>query len=93
METFDEKRHDVYNIYGVGPYFKGFSELSVQPGIFGKFALNFEYAVERTSIRSLEVGAVVDGYVKNVKILAFANNHPVYVSLYLSLQFGKKWYR
>jgi hypothetical protein len=93
METFDEKRHDVYNIYGVGPYFKGFSELSVQPGIFGKFALNFEYAVERTSIRSLEVGAVVDGYVKNVKILAFANNYPVYVSLYLSLQFGKKWYR
>ena len=93
VETFDEATHDVYNIYGVEPYFKGISEISLQPGIFGKFAFNFEYAAERTSIRSIEVGAVVDGYYKNVEILAFADNYPVYVTLYLSLQYGKKWYR
>jgi hypothetical protein len=93
LEIFDEKRHDVFNIYGNGPYFKGLRELSIQPGIFGKFALNFEYATERALIRSLEVGAIVDGYHKDVEILAFSNNYPVYVSFYLSLQFGKKWYR
>ncbi len=93
LEIFDEAKHDVYNIYGPGPYFKGFSELSIQPGIFGKFALNFEYAGERTSIRSIEVGAILDGYYKNVEILAFADNYPVFLSLFLSLQYGKKWYR
>jgi len=93
LETFDEKRHDVFNIYGIGPYFKGLRELSIQPGIFGKFALSFEYAAESSSIRSIELGAVIDGYYKDVEILAFADNYPIIVSLYLSLQYGKKWYR
>jgi hypothetical protein len=55
--------------------------------------LNFEYAAERASIRSLEVGVVFDGYYKNVDLLALADNYPVYVSFYLSLQYGGKWYR
>ena len=93
LEKFDEQRHNVYNVVKSGPYFKGFNEIAVQPGIFGKFALNFEYATEKSSIRSLEVGAVVDGYYKDVEILAFADNYPIIVSLYMSLQFGKKWYR
>ena len=93
LEKFDEQRHNVYNVVKSGPYFKGFNEIAVQPGIFGKFALNFEYATEKSSIRSLEVGAVVDGYYKDVEILAFADNYPIIVSLYISLQFGKKWYR
>ena len=93
VEKFDEQLHNVYNIVKSGPYFKGFKEIAVQPGIFGKFALNFEYAAERTSIRSLEVGAIIDGYYKDVEILAFADNYPIIVSLYISFQYGKKWYR
>ena len=93
LEKFDEERHNVYNVVKSGPYFKGFKEIAVQPGIFGKFALNFEYAAESSSIRSIELGAVIDGYYKDVEILAFADNYPIIVSLYLSLQYGKKWYR
>lgn len=92
-EQFDPEVHELYNIAGSGSYFKGFNEISIQPGIFGKFAINFEYAAERTSIRSLEAGVVVDAYYKNVEILAFERNYPVYVSFYLSLQYGRKWYR
>ena len=93
LKKFNEEKHNIYNIINSGPYFKGFNEVRVQPGIFGKFALSIEYAAERTSIRSLELGVVVDGYYKEVEILAFADNYPGTVSLYLSLQFGKKWYR
>ncbi len=93
LEKFDEERHNVYNIVKSGPYFKGLKEIDVQPGIFGKLALNFEYAAESTSIRSVEVGAIVDVYYKDVEILAFADNYPIVVSLYLSFQYGKKWYR
>ena len=93
LEKFDESRHNVFNILSSGPYFKGFQEITIQPGIFGKFALNFEYAAERSKIRSLEIGAIVDGYYKNVDILAFTENYPVIASVYISLQYGKKWYR
>lgn len=92
-ERFDPEVHELYNIAGTSSYFKGFNEMKVQPGIFGKFALNFEYAAERSSIRSLETGIVVDGYLKDVEILAYERNYPVYVSFYLALQYGQKWYR
>ena len=92
-ERFDPEKHELYNIVGSGSYFKGFNELTLQPGLYAKFALNFEYAAERQSIRSLETGVVVDAYFKNIEILALNRNYPVYISFYLSLQFGRKWYR
>ncbi len=92
-ERFDAEKHELYNIVGSGSYFKGFNELTLQPGLYAKFALNFEYASERQSIRSLETGIVVDAYYKNLEILAFDRNYPVYISFYLSLQYGRKWYR
>jgi hypothetical protein len=92
-ERFDPEKHELYNIVGSGSYFKGFNELTLQPGLYGKLALNFEYASDRQSIRSLETGIVVDAYYKNLEILAFDRNYPIYISFYLSLQYGRKWYR
>jgi len=87
------EKHELYNIVGSGSYFKGFNELTLQPGLYAKLALNFEYSAERQLIRSLETGVVVDTYFKNIEILAFDRNYPVYISFYLSLQYGSKWYR
>lgn len=92
-EKFDPEVHDIFNIVENGPYFEGLFETTIQPGIFGKFGLNFEYSPERSTIRSLEVGVVVDGYYENVEILALTDNYPIFVSFYLSLQYGSKWYR
>lgn len=93
VERFDENVHDLFNIVSQSNFFKGFGQMTVQPGIYGKFALNFEYAAERTAIRAIEVGAVVDAYYKKLPILAFTDNYPVFVSFYASLQYGRKWYR
>lgn len=93
VERFDEDVHDLFNIVSQSSFFKGFGEMKVQPGIYGKFALNFEYAYDRTSIRAIEVGAVVDAYYKNLPILAFTENYPLFVSFYAAMQFGRKWYR
>ena len=92
-ERFDPEKHELYNIIGSGSYFKGFNELTLQPGLYAKMAINFEYATDRQSIRSLETGVVVDAYFNNLEILAFNRNYPVYISFYLSLQYGMKWYR
>ncbi len=92
-ERFDSDKHELYNIVGSGSYFKGFNELTLQPGAYARLGLNFEYSSERQSIRSVEAGVIVDLYPKDVKILAFDRNYPVYVSFYLALQYGRKWYR
>lgn len=92
-EKFDPEKHELYNIIGSGSYFKGFNELTLQPGAYARLGLNFEYATERQSIRSLETGVVIDAYSKNLEILAFDRNYPVYISFYLTLQYGRKWYR
>lgn len=92
-ERFDPDKHELYNIVGSGSYFKGFNELTLQAGAYARLGLNFEYASERQSIRSLEIGIVIDAYPKDLNILAFDRNYPVYVSFYLALQYGRKWYR
>lgn len=93
QERFNEEEHSVANIIGEGQYFNGFNEISYMPGIYGKFALNFEYAAERTKIQALETGVLLDGFVTRPKIMAFGENPQLFLSFYVALQFGNKKYR
>jgi hypothetical protein len=93
QEKFNEEEHSVANIIGEGQYFNGFNEISYMPGIYGKFALNFEYAAERTKIQSLETGVILDTFVAKPEIMAFGENPQLFLSFYVALQFGNKKYR
>ena len=98
VEQYDPAKHSTYNINGKAPYLKGLDELKIIPGIYGKCGLSFEYGGEMTKIRSIEVGAAFDLFYKRVPIMAaringddFDPNKEYFLSLYLSLNFGKKW--
>lgn len=95
----DELHYDKFNdasknyIRGGAGYSMGFSEMTVMPGIYGKTALSFEYASKYNYIRALETGFVFDIYYKDVPILAETKNYPYFISFYVGLTYGKKWYR
>ncbi len=89
--------HSFDNIYGRAPYFKGFEEMKVYPGLFAKFGLSFEFADLHDDLKVIETGITVDAYPKIIPIMASTTNSPVknqqvYTSLYLSFIFGKKWF-
>ncbi|MCX6181463.1 MAG: hypothetical protein NT150_06020 [Bacteroidetes bacterium] len=80
-------------VKGGGPYGMGFSEIFLIPGMYGKMALSFEYGGALNKIKAVETGLCFDLYYKEVPILAETKNYPFFVSVYVGLVYGKKWYR
>lgn len=91
-EKYDSEEHSFDEIFGRAPATKGLEQTKLYPGIHGKFALNFEYAPSDEMHRALEVGVNFDGFTKEVPIMAFAENSQFFLTFYLNLQFGKKFF-
>ena len=90
-EKYDPDKHDIVNVVGKAPFFTGIGESKLHPGLYGKFSFSFEYGDKDTKIRALEAGVVVDGYLKEIPIMAFTDNTNIFVNLYLAYYFGKRW--
>lgn len=100
-EKFDPENHFSDNIFGRSSGLKGFDELKFQPGVFAKFALNFEYSNLKDRLKGLEVGCAVDAYNRRIPIMSEeilsdeggdkAKNHQVFLTFYINLFFGKKY--
>ncbi len=91
-ERYDSEVHDFDVIFGRAAATKGIEETQIYPGIHGKFALNFEYAPTDDMHRALEVGVNFDSFGREVPIMAFAENSQFFLTFYLNLQFGKKFF-
>lgn len=91
-ERYDPSRHYIDNIYGKAPFTKGLDQMKIYPGIYIKTGFSFEYASRLNNIKAIEAGIAIDGYYKKIPIMAFAENHPYFVSLYLGINLGSKWY-
>ena len=92
-ERYDPDRHTIDNIYGRASVFKGIDKMGFYPGIYGKFGFSFEYGKKTKAVRSLEAGVIVDYYVRDVPMMARIKNDPYYLTFYLAVNFGVKWYR
>ena len=91
-EQYDPLKYTLDDIYGRGPYFKGFDHLKIYPGGYAKFALSFEYADLRNDVKVIETGFTVDVYPKVVPLMATTQNHQIFVNVYVALIYGKKWF-
>jgi hypothetical protein len=92
-ERYDPKdpNQTISNIYGGSSFFRGFGEMSLYPGVYGKFALSFEYAGWQQKIAALEVGAMADYFPKAIPIMAYNPNDNLYFNFYISILWGGKW--
>jgi hypothetical protein len=94
VERYDPAIHNIQNIYGRASWFRGFGEMQVYPGAFGRTGLNFEYSGQTTGIKALEIGASIDAYPVTVPIMAElegVQNKQFFFEFYLSIQFGRKY--
>lgn len=91
-ERYNPDEHFTNNIYGKAPFYVGMSKTTIHPGVYGKFALSFEYADRYNSIKAIETGVIVDAYPWVLPMMAFNKNQQVFVELYLKFMFGKKWF-
>jgi hypothetical protein len=88
---YDPEKHFIDEIIGRASYFKGFGEMNVFPGLYGKMGFSFDWGTNEAGVKSIEVGVVGDIYYKEIPMMAYNENHPYYFNFYLTMLFGKKW--
>ena len=85
----------INDIYGSSGFFKGFNELSVVPGLQGKFGVHFAWGAFDEFVKAFEAGVMVDAFFKKIPVMVddvpYAENRPFFINLYISLQLGKRW--
>jgi hypothetical protein len=87
-EKFNSAIAMATEIYGRASFTKGFDEIKVLPGLYGKFGFNFEYSKEDKVIHAVEIGAQMNAFPKEVPIMATRSNKAVFFSLFVSYRFG-----
>ena len=81
----------IERIYGGSSFFKGFGEMSIYPGVYGKFAVSFEYAGWQQKIAALETGVMLDYFPRAIPMMAYNPDRNVYFNFYISILWGGKW--
>lgn len=90
-ERYDPELHFLDNIYGRGPFLSGFSQLGFHPGVYVKTGLEFEYGSKNRQISALEAGAILDFSPMPVAIMANNPKQSLFLTLYVSIRFGKRY--
>ncbi len=91
-ERYNPEIHKQEDIFGKAPFFKGIDKTIIYPAAYAKLALSFEYADRYNGLKAIETGAIVDVYPKAFPIMAFNKKQQVFVSVYLKIIWGKKWF-
>lgn len=78
-------------IRGQAGFFRGINETTIVPGLYFKGGFSFDNHEKDERVRSLEVGVIIDTFLKEMTIMHEVNNHSVFIQLYLAINFGKKW--
>ena len=74
-----------------GPTFsKGWSEITVTPGLYAKTSLRFDYGSYNEIISAVEVGMTGEFYSKKVPILLSIPQKQFFFSAYVAILFGKR---
>lgn len=84
---------DYNSVFGGAPGNKGWSEISIVPGIQGKFGLFFSLGAFEEYARSLEVGIMGDLFIRKIPIMVETqaiSSKPYFINFYATLEFGKR---
>jgi hypothetical protein len=90
-EKYNPETHFVESIYGKAPYLKGINELKINPGVYGKFGVSFEYGPDQEVVRAIEAGVILDFHPRAMQVMAFNSNNPLTFSFYVTVNWGKRW--
>ncbi len=77
-------------IFGGPTLSKGWSEMTVTPGVYGKAALRFDYGIFNDIVSALEVGVNAEYYSKKIPQMVYNDEKKFFYGAYFSLIFGKR---
>lgn len=84
---------DYNSVFGGAPGNRGWSELSIVPGVQGKLGLFFSLGAFEEYAKSLEIGVMGDFYIRKIPIMVETeaiSAKPYFLNFYVTLEFGKR---
>ena len=91
---YSEENEDLFLntnfIDGYSGFWQGIDELKFTFGGHAKAAAHFSWGAYEEFVKALELGIMVDFYFQRVPIMVIEKNSPVFINLYLNLQFGRR---
>jgi hypothetical protein len=70
--------------------FKGWGESKINPGLYGKGGLRFDYGRFNEVVSAIEVGLTAEVFAREVPIMVNDFNQRFFFSAYISILFGKR---
>jgi len=80
-------------IFGASKWTKGFSEISLIPGVNAKVAAHFDWGAYDEYVKALEVGLMIDAFYKKVPIMVETenlSNQFIFLNVFVNLQLGAR---
>jgi len=90
-ERYNPERHFADDIYGRASLLAGVLELKFHPGIYARTGLEFEFGNKNKRPKALEAGACLDFSPIAIPIMAYNPKQSLFLTLYLSFTFGKRY--
>ncbi|MEO6869478.1 MAG: hypothetical protein ABI168_07525 [Ginsengibacter sp.] len=78
------------NIYGGPTFSKGWSDVTVTPGVYGKAALRFDYGAYNEVVSAIEIGITGEYYSKKIPQMVYNKEKQFFFGAYFSLLFGRR---
>ncbi|MES2432094.1 MAG: hypothetical protein V4556_14255 [Bacteroidota bacterium] len=74
-----------------GPDFgKGWGEMKVNPGLYAKGGIRFDYGKFNEMVNAVEVGLAADFYTKKLQQMVYTKEKQFFFSAYVSIMFGRR---
>ncbi len=89
-EQFDPDKHQHSEIAGSGRLFEGLGESELTIGANTKSYLNFEFGAFKNNVAGLEIGAMLEAYIKEIIIMPTQDNRSIFPSAYFTLYWGTR---
>lgn len=79
------------NIIAGGGFKRGWDEVKVVPGVYGRMGMRFDWAEFNKFVSAIEVGLDAELYAKEVQIMVENPAERFFYGAYVSLLLGKRW--
>ena len=93
-QKYSEENANIFldnsRILGASPFTRGFGKSSFLPGVNAMLAFHMDWGAYDELVKALEIGAMVDVFVKKAPILVTENNQQVFFNFFVNLQLGKR---
>lgn len=87
---YESGKYSFEQIMGTGNLFQGLFESKIVFGANFKGSLSFEFGAFKSNVTGLELGFLVDAYVREVEMVPAAKNYSIYPTAFLTFFYGSR---